>query len=119
MGRIRTQIFDTSSKTDMSAVEGAEMFREITRQSVGTMSMADIQKLFPTFAKMQLILHATRNFSPEQTVDSTMSGRRQLPWPVDDNYLGRLRAAAGGPEARSWARSRGLECLRNARQEDQ
>jgi hypothetical protein len=28
-------------------------------------------------------------------------GRRQLPWPVDDNYLGRFDLSREGPEARA------------------
>jgi hypothetical protein len=73
MSRVRQSSFDVGSMSGTSASESAEMFREIARQSAGAMSVNDMLGLLPQAAKMQVVLGATRGFSPTQTVDNTLA----------------------------------------------
>lgn len=53
-------------------------------------------------------------------IEVLKAGWRQLPWPVDDNYLGRLKAASGlvREAGLPWVLRGHSEDLRDARQED-
>lgn len=73
MARVREAAFNVGDKTAMSPVQTAEMFRELSRQSQGSMSFDDMLGLLPQMAKMQVVLGAARGFTPHQTVDSTMA----------------------------------------------
>jgi hypothetical protein len=73
MARARAATFDVGHMSGTSASESAEMFREIARQSQGAMSFDSMLSLLPQAAKMQVVLGATRGFTPTQTVDNTMA----------------------------------------------
>lgn len=73
MGKLRQQLFDVGDAAAMSAAQTGEMFREIARQSQGALSFDAMQKMLPYVAKMQVVLGATRGYSPETTTDAAMN----------------------------------------------
>jgi len=73
MAKARKATFDVGHMSATSASESAEMFREIARQSQGSMSFDSMLQLLPHAAKLQVVLGATRGFSPTQTVDNVMA----------------------------------------------
>ena len=73
MARARKTTFDVGHMSATSVSESAEMLREITRQSQGAMPFNSMLDMLPYAAKLQVVLGATRGFTPTQTVDSTMA----------------------------------------------
>jgi len=73
MEQIRHAAFEVGNRNAMSAVQTAEMFRDLSRQSAGAMPLSAMVSMLPQMAKMQVVLGAARGFSPHQTVDSVMA----------------------------------------------
>ncbi len=73
MAKARAAIFNVGDMAAMSPDQTAEMFRDLSRQSVGSMSFKDMLGMLPEMAKTQVVLGAARGFSPHETVDSVMS----------------------------------------------
>jgi hypothetical protein len=73
MNRARLADFSVGNMAGMAPVTTAEMFRELARQSQGSMSFEDMESLLPRMAKMQVVLGNARGFSAAQTTDATMA----------------------------------------------